>query len=195
MVEDSNETKSGEKEINNDTFQVLDKAFRGMTFSFDQDDQPRQAIAAEPASSKEPQVLKQFTDVQKSLLEEAKGAMERLHSGSMRMISKCSQAKDKESFKPHMLAMKAWMDRDDHLLLWTVIAPSPLHPSRSICVSIPKRLLPLTRSARNSKLSSRPGKSCDVIPSHAYHMLFHMKKNVLSNILGTRYHARLSVVF
>ena len=118
VVEDKSETKSGEKEINNDTFQVLDKAFRGMTFSFDQDDQPRQAIAAEPASSKEPQVLKQFTDAQKSLLEEAKGAMERLHSGSMRMISKCSQAKDKESFKPHMLAMKAWMDRDDHLLLW-----------------------------------------------------------------------------
>ncbi|CAE7458459.1 unnamed protein product [Symbiodinium sp. CCMP2592] len=117
-VEDKHQAKSGAKEITDETFQALDKAFRAMTFSFDQDDQPRQAIAAEAASSKEPPVLKQFTESQQALLEEAKGAMERLHSAAMRMISKCSQAKDKESFKPHMLAMKSWMDRDDHLLLW-----------------------------------------------------------------------------
>ena len=119
-IEDTSKSRSGPKEISEETYFALDKAIRGMSFVFDQDEQgPPQAITSQASSSKaEPAVLHELTEGMKTTLQDAKGAMERLYNGAMKMMSKCSQAKDKESFKPHMIAMKSWMDADDHLLTW-----------------------------------------------------------------------------
>ena len=57
----------------------------------------------------------------RALVEEAKGAMQRLHAGAMKLLGRArvSQASDKDAFKPHILTIKSWMDKDDHLLTWS----------------------------------------------------------------------------
>ena len=108
-----------DKEVSEDTYKALSKAFNTMSFTFGDDDEAGcGGPTSSSASSKQPEKA-EFTESMKGLVSDAKSAMERLYGAAMKLLNKCSSVKDKEAFKPQVQKIKAWISKDDHLLTWS----------------------------------------------------------------------------
>ena len=118
-VEDTHQVGSEAQDISQDTYKTLSKAFNSMAFVFGDTDTPGQTTSmSSNAASSEPAVLKELTEPMKALVQDAKSSMERLAASGMKMLQKCSSAADKQNFKVHVISMRAWISKDDHMLLW-----------------------------------------------------------------------------
>ena len=118
-VDDIHQVEGGKKEVSQETYGALSKAFNSMAFVFGDSEGP--ATGNNPSSaaaSSEPAVQKELTEAQKKLVQDAKASMERLCAGAMKMMGKCSSVADKEKFKPHIISIRSWIAKDDHMLLW-----------------------------------------------------------------------------
>ena len=118
-VDDIHQVEGGKKEVSQETYGALSKAFNSMAFVFGDNEGP--ATGNNPSSaaaSSEPAVQKELTEAQKKLVQDAKASMERLCAGAMKMMGKCSSVADKEKFKPHIISIRSWIAKDDHMLLW-----------------------------------------------------------------------------
>ena len=118
-VSNVHQMESGETEVSQDTYKALNKAFSSMAWSF-ADEEEGEAPGPLPAQGSKVKAVEHagLTSSMKALLDEAKGAQERLHATAMKLLGKCSAADDKAKFKACVLELKDWVTKNEHILTW-----------------------------------------------------------------------------
>ena len=119
-VSDVHKVESGAKEVDDETYKGLNKAFSSMAWTFgdDEGEEPGSSTAA-PSTSQKMLEHCGLTEGMKKVLNEAKGAHERLHAQAMKFLGKCQAQDDKNKFKSTVLDLKTWINQNDHVLTWS----------------------------------------------------------------------------
>ena len=100
----------------------MNKAFSTMSWDFDADNTVTDGAEKKTSSATGSKVKSLenagLTPQMEALLADAKGANERLLGACLKLLGKCSEDTDKQSFKQTILDLKQWISKDDHILTW-----------------------------------------------------------------------------
>ncbi len=114
--------ESGAQELTKDEYKTLNKAFSTMSWDFDVDNTVTDGAEKKTSSATGSKVKSLenagLTPQMEALLADAKGANERLLGACLKLLGKCSEDTDKQSFKQTILDLKQWISKDDHILTW-----------------------------------------------------------------------------
>lgn len=114
--------EAGAQDLTQDQYKTLSKAFSTLSWDFQVGD-PVNTGGTGTASSVSGSKVKSIenaglTPQMEALLADAKGANERLLGACLKLLSKCTEEADKQSFKQTILDLKAWISKDNHVLTW-----------------------------------------------------------------------------
>lgn len=113
--------EAGAQDLTKEQYKTLSKAFSTMSWDFQVEDSGTTAVgtgAASSASKVKSIENAGLTAQMEELLQDAKGANERLLGACLKLLGKCTDEADKQSFKQTVLDLKQWISKDDHVLTW-----------------------------------------------------------------------------
>lgn len=114
-------SKVGAKQVKLDgsQYQAISKAFKTLSWSFDQDGGGSGGGSLPSSGSKRKAVEDVgLTKEMATTLQDAKNAQEKLHATAMKLLNKCSSVDDKKDFKVTVMALKNLALKNDHVLTW-----------------------------------------------------------------------------
>lgn len=121
----SQKVTSGSARLESSQFQVLSKAFSNMGWDFGNGQQSQVEAPGSSASASAPKPIENcgLTETMKSVMQDAKQAMERLQVSALKFIGKCSDDAAKKNFKSTVMEIKEWIAKDEHVLTWQARQP------------------------------------------------------------------------
>ena len=125
----AHKVSSGGTSLEASQFQALGKSFNTMGWDFGAGQQSQMETPKLPSSSAGCKPIENcgLTDKMKTVVQDAKQAMERLQLSALKFIGKCSDDAAKRNFKTTVMEIKEWITKNEHILTWQARQPKSLH--------------------------------------------------------------------
>ena len=126
----------GEVSLKQQEFQTLSKTFASMAWEFGGAASGSAVNTGEAAECKTPEKKQKrlenvgLTKEMVELITDAKNANQRLETGCLKLLSKCSDEVEKKKFKATVVEIKDWISQNDSILTWKELPDDqPLTPT------------------------------------------------------------------